>query len=119
MLSSIFQLDYILYNIVKNIFKPLCILKSRHSRHQQITKCSQSVHKLVTFLTKAVTKTFINTHLLHFCMTDKQNTRIVFRPTDEQYKRLNNVFLKTGRYRHLSELLRHILEIGLKKLEEN
>ena len=52
-------------------------------------------------------------------MKDEQNdTRIVFRPTNEQYKRLSNLFLKSGRYKHLSELLRHLLEIGLDKLEE-
>jgi len=50
-------------------------------------------------------------------MTEEQNTRIVFRPTDEQYKRLNKVFLEAGRYKHMSELLRHIMEIGLNELE--
>jgi len=52
-------------------------------------------------------------------MNEEANTRIVFRPTEEQYKRLNKIFTNSGRYKHMSELLRHILEIGLDDLEKH
>ena len=55
---------------------------------------------------------------IHICMTDDNDMRIVFRPTNEQHKRLNNVFMKSGRFKHMSEMMRYIVEIGLKKLEE-
>jgi len=52
-------------------------------------------------------------------MTEEQiNTRLIFRPTEGQYKRLNKVFSKSDRYKHMSELLRHIVEIGLNELEK-
>lgn len=51
-------------------------------------------------------------------MDEESNVRLVFRPTKEQYKRLHNLFLKAGQYKHMSELLRRILEIGLDNLEE-
>ena len=51
-------------------------------------------------------------------MKDEQtDSRIVFRPTVEQHKRLQNVFMKLGRFRSVSEMMRYIVEIGLKELE--
>ena len=50
-------------------------------------------------------------------MTTDDNQRIIFRPTGQQYKRLNKIFSESGRYKHMSELLRHIMEIGLNELE--
>ena len=55
--------------------------------------------------------------LLHNCMTEENNLRIVFRPTMVQHKRLN-ALMGSGKYKHLSELIRHILEIGMDELEE-
>ena len=46
------------------------------------------------------------------------NLRLIFRPTKKQYDRLQKVYTESGRYKHLSELLRHIVEIGLDELEE-
>lgn len=43
--------------------------------------------------------------------------RISFRPTEKQVKRLDEL-MKSGRYKHQSELLRHILEIGMDGLEK-
>ena len=51
-------------------------------------------------------------------MTEENNQRIIFRPTGQQHKRLNQLFSTSGRYKHMSELLRHILEIGLDELEK-
>jgi hypothetical protein len=48
---------------------------------------------------------------------DLSETRIIFRPTPEQYKRLLKVFDGSGRYRHLSELIRHCINIGLDEIE--
>lgn len=45
------------------------------------------------------------------------NTRIIFRPTGMQYKRLGKM-LASGHYKHMSELIRSILEIGLDALEK-
>jgi len=49
---------------------------------------------------------------------ETNNMRIVFRPTKQQYDRLYNMLNTSGRYKHLSELIRHIVEIGLNELEE-
>lgn len=51
-------------------------------------------------------------------MTDENNLRIIFRPTKMQYDRMQNIYISSGRYKHLSELLRHIMEIGLDELEK-
>ncbi len=51
-------------------------------------------------------------------MTEDQDARLIFRPTKTQYDRVNKLFTDSGRYKHLSELLRHITEIGLDELEE-
>lgn len=51
-------------------------------------------------------------------MLEENEKRIIFRPTEKQLKRIDTVFKKTGRYRTLSEMYRHIFEIGLDKLEE-
>jgi len=51
-------------------------------------------------------------------MSGETDERIIFRPTKNQYKRLNKLFKEADRYKHLSELLRHILEIGLNELEK-
>jgi len=50
-------------------------------------------------------------------MTDENNMRIIFRPTKKQYDRMQKIYIDSGRYKHLSELLRHIMEIGLDDLE--
>ena len=50
------------------------------------------------------------------CMNDDSNMRLVFRPTTEQYNKLQTV-MESGKYKHLSELLRHLINIGLEKLE--
>jgi len=50
-------------------------------------------------------------------MTDENNMRIIFRPTKKQYERMQKLYSESGRYKHLSELLRHIMEIGLDDLE--
>ena len=49
-------------------------------------------------------------------MNDDSNMRLVFRPTIEQYNKLQTV-MESGKYKHLSELLRHLINIGLEKLE--
>ena len=46
---------------------------------------------------------------------DENNMRIIFRPTQIQYDRVQKL-MTTGRYRTQSELLRQILNIGLDKL---
>jgi len=47
------------------------------------------------------------------------NLRIVFRPTETQYKRLQKIYADgTRKYKHLSEVIRHIMEIGLDELEK-
>jgi len=46
-----------------------------------------------------------------------ENLRIVFRPTDEQYRRIM-VIMGLGKFKHMSELIRHVLEIGLDDLEK-
>lgn len=50
---------------------------------------------------------------------DENDLRIVFRPTTKQYSRISNIYLNSGRYKHLSELMRELVEIGLNKLEED
>lgn len=50
-------------------------------------------------------------------MTDDNNYRLIFRPTKIQYDRINTIYMNSGRYKHLSELLRHIVEEGLEKIE--
>jgi len=48
---------------------------------------------------------------------DGNNMRLVFRPTTNQYTRLQKIY-NQGRFKHLSELIRHILNLGLDKFEE-
>ena len=56
--------------------------------------------------------------VIQSCMSRlPENLRIVFRPTDVQYKRLMKL-MALGKYKHLSELIRHIVEIGLDALEK-
>lgn len=43
--------------------------------------------------------------------------RLIFRPTDKQYKRLQKIFNK-GYWKTLSECLRNCLEVGLNDLEK-
>jgi len=50
-------------------------------------------------------------------MTEETNNRLVFRATEIQYKRLNQLLINASQYKTMSELLRHIVEIGLKQLE--
>ena len=50
-------------------------------------------------------------------MNDNNNMRLIFRPTKEQYKRIQQIY-NQGRYKHISELLRHALNIGLDQMEE-
>lgn len=49
---------------------------------------------------------------------DNENNRIIFRPTEQQYKRINNLFMASGRYKTMSEMLRHMTEISLEVLEK-
>jgi len=60
---------------------------------------------------------FIYIHFIHICMTEETNNRLVFRATEIQYKRLNQLLINASQYKTMSELLRHIVEIGLKQLE--
>ena len=50
-------------------------------------------------------------------MSDEENMRLIFRPTSEQYNRIQNM-LNSGRYKHLSEILRQCVNIGLDQLEK-
>jgi len=50
-------------------------------------------------------------------MTEETNMRIVFRPTEIQYNRLNKLLTQASQYKTMSELIRHLLEIGLKEVE--
>jgi len=50
--------------------------------------------------------------------TDENNLRIIFRPTKIQYDRIQKLLVDSGRYKHLSELIRHLVEIGLDELEK-
>jgi hypothetical protein len=51
-------------------------------------------------------------------MTEKNsNVRLIVRPTTVQYNRIHKILSESGQYKHLSELLRHLLEIGLIELE--
>lgn len=60
---------------------------------------------------------FLNTLLSYIsAMTDENNMRLIVRPTTDQYNRLQKIY-ETGRYKHLSELLRHIINIGLEHIE--
>ena len=56
-------------------------------------------------------------HSLPVCMTTDNNMRIIFRPTKQQYDRLHNLYSKSGRYKHFSEMLRHVIEEGINVLE--
>lgn len=47
---------------------------------------------------------------------DENNYRLVFRPTQDQYDRIQKLMV-TGRFKHLSELLRQMTNIGLDELE--
>ena len=49
-------------------------------------------------------------------MLNNSDNRIVFRPTDKQKMRLDKI-MESGKYKHLSELIRHLIEIGLKEIE--
>jgi len=46
------------------------------------------------------------------------DTRLVFRPTKEMYNRLYNLLLNSGQYKHLSEVIRHIISVGLDEIEK-
>ncbi len=48
---------------------------------------------------------------------DENNLRLVVRPTQDQYDRIQKL-MATRRFKHLSELLRQMINIGLDKLEE-
>lgn len=47
---------------------------------------------------------------------EENNMRIIFRPTQMQYDRVQKL-MTSGNYKTQSELLRRILNIGLDKLE--
>jgi len=48
---------------------------------------------------------------------DENEQRFIFRPTEEQVTRIEEM-LKTGKYKHRSELIRRALNIGLDELEK-
>lgn len=49
--------------------------------------------------------------------SDVNNYRLIFRPTKTQYADFMKL-MATGKYKYNSELLRVILNIGIKKLQE-
>jgi len=46
------------------------------------------------------------------------DTRLVFRPTKEIHNRLYNLLLNSGQYKHLSEVIRHVISVGLDEVEK-
>ena len=56
-------------------------------------------------------------YVIQSCMSKMpENLRLIFRPTETQYKRFQRL-LASGKYKHMSELIRHIMEIGMDELE--
>ena len=51
-------------------------------------------------------------------MVEENVFRFIFRPTTQQITRFNKL-MSTGRFKHMSELLRRIMEIGMDDLEKD